>query len=55
VTVSAGSAGTSTITVTPKNGYTGTIEWTIASSASISNACYLISNTTVSGIQRRNR
>jgi len=48
VTVSAGSAGTSTITVTPKNGYTGTIEWTIASSASISNACYLISNTTVS-------
>jgi hypothetical protein len=49
VTVSAGSAGTSTITVTPKNGYTGTIEWTIASSESISNACYLISNTTVSG------
>jgi hypothetical protein len=49
VTVSAGSAGTSTITVKPKNGYTGTIEWTIASSASISNACYLISNTTVSG------
>jgi subtilase family serine protease len=49
VTVSAGSAGTSTVTITPKNGYTGTIEWTVASSASLSNACYSISNTTVSG------
>jgi subtilase family serine protease len=49
VRVSAGSAGTSTITITPQNGYTGTIGWTVASSASLSNACYSISNTTISG------
>jgi len=49
VTLSAGSTGTSTVTITPKNGFTGTIEWTVASSASLSNTCYSISNTTVSG------
>ena len=49
VTVSAGSAGSSTITVTPKNGYTGTIGWSVSGSASLSNACYSISNTTISG------
>ena len=49
MTVSAGSAGSSTITVTPKNGYTGTIGWSVSASASLSNTCYSISNTTISG------
>jgi subtilase family serine protease len=49
VSVTAGSTGTSTITVTPKNGYTGTIQWSVSGSASLSNACYDLSNVTVSG------
>jgi hypothetical protein len=49
LTVSAGSSGTSTITITPKNGYTGTIGWTISSSPSLSNGCFSLPNTTVSG------
>ena len=49
VTVSAGSSGTSTITITPENGYTGTIGWSVSTSSSLSNACYSISDATVSG------
>ncbi len=49
VTVSDGSSGNSTITVTPENGYAGTIGWSVSTSASLSNACYSISNVTVSG------
>jgi subtilase family serine protease len=49
VTVSAGNSGTSTITITPNNGYTGTITWTISSTPSLSNGCYVLGNTTVSG------
>jgi hypothetical protein len=50
LTVSDGSSGTSTITVTPSNGYTGTIGWSVSTNASLSNACYSpIPNTTVSG------
>jgi hypothetical protein len=49
LTVSAGSSGTSTITVTPQNGYTGTIEWDVTTSSSLSDACYLLDNFTVSG------
>jgi hypothetical protein len=49
VTVSAGNSGNSTITITPKSGYTGTIAWTVSASASLSNACYSISDATVSG------
>jgi Pro-kumamolisin, activation domain/Bacterial Ig-like domain (group 3) len=48
VTVSDGSSGTSTITVTPSNGYTGTIGWSVSTNASLSNACYSISNLPVS-------
>jgi subtilase family serine protease len=48
-TVSAGSSGTSAITITPQNGYTGTITWGVSSSPSISNACFSLSNTSVSG------
>ena len=49
VTVSAGSTGASTVTVTPQNGYTGTISWVVTASPSIANACFTIPNTTVSG------
>jgi len=49
LTVSAGSSGTSTITITPQNSYTGTIGWSVSASSSLSNACYSISDTTVSG------
>ena len=49
VTVSAGNAGTSTVTVTPQNGYTGTVAWTISSSPLLLNGCFVLPNTTVSG------
>jgi subtilase family serine protease len=49
LTVSDGNSGTSTVTVTPKNGYTGTISWSVSANASLSNACYSIANITVSG------
>jgi len=49
LTVSAGSSGTSTITVTPQNGYTGTIGWSVSASSSLSNACYSLPDATVSG------
>ena len=49
LTVSAGSSGTSTITITPQNGYTGTIGWSVSASSSLSNACYSLSDVTVSG------
>jgi subtilase family serine protease len=46
----------STITVTPANGYTGTVQWTVAASATVFTnrvqsqvACYSIANATVSG------
>jgi len=47
VTVAAGSSGTSTVTITPQNGYTGTIAWTVT--PAITNACFTLPNTTVSG------
>jgi Pro-kumamolisin, activation domain/Bacterial Ig-like domain (group 3) len=49
VTVSAGKSATSTITITPKGGYVGTIAWTASTSATLANACYSVANTTVSG------
>ncbi len=49
LTVSAGSSGTSTITITPQGGYTGTVSFSVTTSSSLSNACYSISNTAVSG------
>ncbi|MGA2813461.1 MAG: protease pro-enzyme activation domain-containing protein [Candidatus Acidiferrum sp.] len=48
-TVTAGNSVSSTVTVTPENGYTGTITWTVSSSPAISNACFVLPNTTVSG------
>jgi subtilase family serine protease len=47
--VSAGSSSTSTITVTPQNGYTGTIGWSVSASSSLSNACYSLPDATISG------
>lgn len=49
LTLAAGSSGTSTITVTPAGGYTGTVAWTITSSPSITNACYTLPSAVVTG------
>jgi len=49
VTVSAGSSGASAVTVTPQGGYTGTIAWAISSSPALTNGCFSLPNTTVSG------
>jgi hypothetical protein len=51
LSVVQGSSGTSTITLTPQNGYLGTVAWTISTnSPALSTACYnSIPNTTVSG------
>jgi hypothetical protein len=49
VTVADGSSGSSTVTVTPSNGYTGTIAYTVSVNADLSNACYSLSDSTVSG------
>lgn len=42
------SAGSSTITIEPQEGYTGSISWTITSSPPFTNGCYSLSNATVS-------
>jgi hypothetical protein len=47
-TISTGTTGTSVVTITPQNGYTGTIGWSVSSSPSISNACFSLPNATVS-------
>lgn len=51
VTIKSGSSGTDTVTVTPSNGYTGTVAWSAsASSTYIQNyACYTISSASVTG------
>jgi subtilase family serine protease len=49
VTVPAGAKGTSTVTITPQNGYTGTIGWSVSSSPTISNACFSLPDTVVAG------
>jgi hypothetical protein len=51
LSVAQGSSGTSTITLTPQSGYTGTVAWAISTnSAALATACYnSIPNTTVSG------
>ncbi|MEA2260142.1 MAG: hypothetical protein QOJ51_2967, partial [Acidobacteriaceae bacterium] len=51
LSVAQGSSGTSTITLTPQSGYTGTVAWTISTdSTALATACYnSIPNTTVSG------
>jgi subtilase family serine protease len=49
VTATSGSSGTSTITLTPSGGYTGTVSFNVATSGSLSNACYTLNNLPVSG------
>ena len=49
VTVYAGNTGTSTVTITPKNGYTGTVTFTVSSSPSVTNGCFSLPSTTVFG------
>jgi subtilase family serine protease len=49
VTISAGSAGSSTVTITPQYGYTGTVKWTVSSSPTLTYGCVAISNAAVSG------
>jgi subtilase family serine protease len=49
VTVPAGSTGSSTVSITPQNGYTGTIAWTVSSNVSTSNVCFAIANASVTG------
>lgn len=48
-TIASGSSGTSTITVTPQEGYAGTVQWSVSSTSAVSNVCYSLPNTTVSG------
>ena len=47
-TVAAGSSGNATVTVTPSNGYTGTVAFTITSNPAVANACFSAPNLTVS-------
>ena len=49
LTITAGNPGASTVTITPQNGYTGTVAWTVSSSPALTNGCFSIANTTVSG------
>lgn len=52
VSVAAGGSSTSTVTITPASGYTGTVDFTVAVDAAttaLTNACYSISDTAVSG------
>jgi subtilase family serine protease len=47
--VPSGSSGTSTVTITPQGGYAGTIAWTVSSSPTLTNGCFSLPNTSVSG------
>jgi subtilase family serine protease len=50
VTVAAGSTGTSTVTITPANGYSGTVDWSAVTSVpTLLGGCYSIANTPVTG------
>ncbi|HEY2738490.1 MAG TPA: S53 family peptidase, partial [Thermoanaerobaculia bacterium] len=49
VTVTQGASGTSTITITPKNSYAGTVGFSVTSSGSLNTyGCYTINNAAVS-------
>jgi Pro-kumamolisin, activation domain/Bacterial Ig-like domain (group 3) len=51
LSIAQGSSGSSTITLTPQSGYTGTVAWTLSTdSTALATACYTsIPSTTVSG------
>jgi subtilase family serine protease len=46
-TLAVGATATSTVTVTPLNGYTGTVAWSVTAAPSLSQGCFSIANTTV--------
>lgn len=46
-TILAGNPGTSTVTITPQEGYTGSIAWNITSSPTFANGCFSLANATV--------
>lgn len=48
-TIVAPSAGASTITVTPQEGYTGTVSWSVTSSPAFTNGCFSIANANITG------
>jgi subtilase family serine protease len=48
-TISAGSSGTATVTVTPANGYTGTVAITLSSNPLINYGCFSATNANVTG------
>jgi subtilase family serine protease len=47
--VAAGASGISTVTISPVNGYAGTIAWTISSTPALSSGCFTFGPVTVSG------
>ena len=47
-TITAGGSGTSTLTITPQEGYTGSIAWNVSASPAFTNGCYSLQNATVS-------
>ena len=49
VAITQGSSGTATFTVTPVNGYTGSVAFTLSSIPLISGACVTLTNASVSG------
>jgi subtilase family serine protease len=49
VTVAAGSTGQSAVVVNPANGYAGTVAWTVSSTPALSQGCFSIPSTQVSG------
>ncbi len=48
-TVTNGSTASSTVTVTPVNGYVGTVAFSVSASPAITNACYVLGNAGVTG------
>ncbi|WP_160115159.1 S53 family peptidase [Bryocella elongata] len=49
LTIASGSTGTTSVTVTPAGGYTGTVAWSISSSPTLNYACYTIPTATITG------
>jgi len=47
-TIATGSAGSSTVTITPQERYAGTISWSVSSSPPLTNGCFSLPNATVS-------
>ncbi len=49
LSITAGSSAAATVTVTPANGYTGTVAYSITVVSTVSNLCYTLPSTVVSG------